>query len=234
MKTIINLIYPPICPICKTILPHDQKTICKPCMEELSLVTSPKCLKCGKQIESKEQEYCFDCDRLPKSFIKGYPVYIYQEPLKKAILDFKYQNKREYADFFAKSIIFTYEEELKHINPDGIVPIPLHQKKKKARGYNQAELIAKIIGKTLEIPVFPKYIERSTDTIPQKELNSKERMKNLKNAFKISENKVQLKKVLLIDDIYTSGATIEACTQILLMNGTNCVYYACIAIGNDI
>ena len=92
-------------------------------------------------------------------------------------------------------------------------------------------MLAQRLGKDLHIATYPRYLQRVVDTNPQKELNDKERMKNLKSAFKIGENKIKLKRVLLVDDIYTSGATIEACTKALLENGTETVYYTSVAIG---
>ena len=132
---------------------------------------------------------------------------------------------------YSSSICARYGERIKALRIDGLVPVPVHPHKKRTRGYNQAEVLAQRLGKDLHIATYPRYLQRVVDTNPQKELNDKERMKNLKSAFKIGENKIKLKRVLLVDDIYTSGATIEACTKALLENGTETVYYTSVAIG---
>ncbi len=95
------------------------------------------------------------------------------------------------------------------------MPIPLHRKRMRQRGYNQAELIARELGRLLEIPVRPRLLVRCVNTRPQKELNDKERKNNLKKAFKIGENGVQLECVLLVDDIYTTGSTMNGAAQTL-------------------
>lgn len=102
---------------------------------------------------------------------------------------------------------------------------------KRARGYNQAELLARELAVRLQAPVYPHYLIRRENTSPQKDLNQAARMKNLKNAFKIGRNKIKLRRILLVDDIYTSGATIEACTRTLLLSGAEEVYYTSVAIG---
>ena len=111
------------------------------------------------------------------------------------------------------------------------MPVPVHPHKRKVRGYNQAQLLAEELSKKIGVPVYKDYLVRIVDTSPQKELNDKARLGNLKNAFKLNENAIKLKKVLLVDDIYTSGATIEACTKVLLSAGTKEVFYTSVAIG---
>ena len=178
-----------------------------------------------------ESEYCGDCERIPKSFRRCYPVFSYEGAIKDSIYEFKYKNQREYAKFFCDCILKGYGGDLRDALFDGIVPVPVHSHKKKIRGYNQAELIAKELGKELNIPVYGTYLVRNSDTSPQKELDDAERMKNLKNAFKINQNSVKLDKVLLVDDIYTSGATMENCTRALMGGGVGDVCCVTVAIG---
>ncbi|MDO5154408.1 MAG: ComF family protein [Eubacteriales bacterium] len=172
-----------------------------------------------------------DCKKVVKSYEQGFPVFLYEEPMKKALYDFKYKNQRAYASFFASATEARYGEQFRRLHLDGIIPVPVHPNKKRKRGYNQAELLAKQLGKRLDVPVYSRYLLREIDTNPQKELDDKSRMKNLKNAFKLGENTIKLKKVLLVDDIYTSGATIEACTQVLKRENVEHVYYTSVAIG---
>ena len=188
-------------------------------------------MKCGKGINHEEDEYCEDCLKIPKSYEKGFPALWYLDGVKRSLYDFKYNNQREQGAFYSSCICARYGEQIKTRAIDGLVPVPVHPHKRRTRGYNQAEVLAKQLGKNLHITMYPRYLERVVDTNPQKELNDKERMKNLKSAFKIGENKIKLKRVLLVDDIYTSGATIEACTKVLLENETEAVYYTSVAIG---
>lgn len=227
----LDLLYPQHCPLCRKIRPYGERSICGECAGTLKWVEEPVCLKCGKGIDHAEDEYCEDCIRIPKSYQRGFPAFWYLDGVKTSLYDFKYNNQRGQASFYSSSICARYGERIKALRIDGLVPVPVHPHKKRTRGYNQAEVLAQRLGKDLHIATYPRYLQRVVDTNPQKELNDKERMKNLKSAFKIGENKIKLKRVLLVDDIYTSGATIEACTKALLENGAEMVYYTSVAIG---
>lgn len=172
-----------------------------------------------------------DCIAVPKSYKRGFPVFFYEEPLKAALYDFKYKNQRDYAVFFAECMAGSYGKTIAELDIDGLVPVPLHPHKRRVRGYNQAQLLAEELSKRLGIPVYKKQLIRTVETNPQKELNDRERMKNLKNAFQLGANAIKLEKVLLVDDIYTSGATIEACTKVLSDAGAREVYYISVAVG---
>lgn len=188
-------------------------------------------MKCGKTLDMEEKEYCGDCRRLPKSFKRGFPAFFYEGGIKSALYAFKYKNQRNYAEFFADCICRYYENEISRLDIEGMVPVPIHARKRRKRGYNQAELLARQLAKRIQTEVYSDYLVRRVETSPQKELNDKARMKNLNNAFKIGENKIKLKKILLVDDIYTSGATIEGCTRVLLSAGAEEVYYTSVAVG---
>lgn len=228
---LLDLIYPKRCAFCGEVRPFKELEVCETCLDKVKKVTVPRCLKCGKTIEDEEEEYCRDCEAIPKSFDGGFPVFFYEGAVKNALYEFKYNNQRVYASFFGECIDKCYGTHLRSLDIDGIVPVPVHPHKKRLRGYNQAEILAKEIGRRMQLPIYPNYLVRKVDTNPQKELNDVARMKNLKNAFKIGENTVKLKKILLVDDIYTSGATIEACTQVLKKAGVENIYYNSVAIG---
>lgn len=205
--------------------------MCRECLTKLKKIEPPYCMKCGKTLEREEEEYCQDCIRIPKSYERGYPVFFYAEPLKSALYDFKYKNRRENAAFFAECMAAHYGKEFERIGIEGLVPVPVHPHKKRIRGYNQADNLAKELSGRIKMPVYSDYLERKVDTSPQKELNDKARMKNLKNAFQLGKNTIKLNKILLVDDIYTSGATIEACTEVLRKAGIKEIYYTSVAIG---
>ncbi len=231
MNKILDIIYPRHCPLCGKVLVYQQGNACKECLQELKRVKPPVCFRCGKHIDEEETEYCQDCMTIPKRYIRGYPVFEYSGKLKQAIYEYKYKNQRIHTDFFVDCIYHCYKNEFSTLGIDGIIPIPIHKKRKKIRGYNQAELLAKQLGNRLHIPVYPNAVIRVIHTNPQKELGDKARVKNLKNAFKLGSNTIKLNKVLLVDDIYTTGATIDACTKILMDAGVKEVYYTSIAIG---
>lgn len=230
-NTLQKILYPPSCPLCGELIPISSGTVCKVCRAELSYIQQPVCLRCGKEIMDEEQELCEDCSNHTRSYIRGFPAMNYVTPLSESVADFKYHNRRDYAEFYAQEIVRCRGREILAVNPEALIPVPIHNAKLKKRGYNQAEVLAQEIGNILHIPVDTQVIQRCVNTIPQKTLNQEEREKNLKNAFISTDKIVKYKRVILVDDIYTTGATIEACTNILKDKGITDVYYTSICIG---
>ena len=179
------------------------------------------------------QEFCRDCGEKKHYFVQGKSLWIYEAEVKKSIYRFKYQNKREYAKGYAEEIAKQYGGWMQKKKIQAIVPIPLYKKKQKKRGYNQAQILAEELGRIWNLPVYTDLLVRIRDTKPQKMLSNTERKNNLKKAFKTTENIVQLKHILLVDDIYTTGSTLDAAAAVLLTAGAEEIYTCCIGIGKD-
>ena len=127
-----------------------------------------------------------------------------------------------------------YGRWLQAVRPDALIPVPVHASKKRLRGYNQSELIAQALSKLSGIPVNTSLIIRQKKTLPQKNLSGQERQNNLKRAFKIHRNDVKLNTIVVIDDIYTTGSTIDAMTETLMESGIQRVYFMTLAVGRGI
>ena len=231
IKIIKNLIYPRVCPLCNEIIDNGSDKTCRACKSVIPYISSPTCFKCGKEIDDDKKEYCEDCTQKPKLYIRGFPAMNYVPPVRESVADFKYRNKSSYADFFSYEIIKIHGRDIAQLAPEVLIPVPVHDKKLKTRGYNQAALLAKRLGEPLGIKVDEEILKRSVNTLPQKQLAPEERQKNLERAFILTEKKVQYRKVMLVDDIYTTGATIEACTKLLKAAGVKEIYYTSICIG---
>ncbi len=236
IEKLIELIYPPSCPMCEEIVIPKGNKICESCKDKLTLISEPRCKKCSKPIEQEEKEYCSDCEHKEFSFNYGYSLWIYEKDIQKSIIAFKYHHKKEYADFYTDEIVRHLGNKIRHIDPDIIVAVPIHWTKHRERGYNQAEILAINIGEAMGIMVIPELLRRNKKTLPQKQLSNKERLRNLQKAFEVNQkvyDKMPSKvdKVLLIDDIYTTGSTIEACTNILKKSGIKQVYFLTLCIG---
>lgn len=235
-QTILDIIYPVRCPICGEIVIPKGNKVCKDCKNKLPYISEPRCKKCSKPIEHEEKEYCSDCQRKNFHFDKGYAVWVYDEAMKHSVSNFKYHSKKEYAKFYTQEMVGLYGDRIKKLSPDLIVPIPIHRSKYLERGYNQADILACGIGKELGIPVLSNLLVRTKKTLPQKKLSDKERLRNLQEAFQFNENAAnfyhkKISKVLLVDDIYTTGSTIEACANVLKSQGTKEIYFIVLCIG---
>ena len=193
----------------------------------------PSCMKCGKPVADEKTEFCYDCSRRRHRFTRGGACLVYDRLMKASIGRFKYHNRREYADFYAQELYAGNRRMLASWEPDVLIPVPIHRNKYRKRGFNQAALVAERLGGLSGIPVDKTWLMRVVDTRPQKELNDAGRRENLKNAFQVAENDVDYKRVVLVDDIYTTGSTVDAACAVLLEAGVENVYFLSVCIGRD-
>jgi ComF family protein len=206
-------------------------TVCRECAEKVRLIHEPVCVRCGKPVADERKEYCSDCAKKHHLYKQGKAVYPYEGRVRQSMYRFKYSNRRAYADTYARAAAESYGEWFARIGVEVIVPIPMYGPKMRRRGYNQAEVFAKALGRETSIPVDTHLVKRVRNTRPQKELNDKARRENLKNAFQSDTNIVEYSRVLLVDDIYTTGSTIDAVAEVLLAAGVQYIYFICISIG---
>lgn len=232
-RKLINLLFPPRCPVCDDIIPLGEGLICHGCIPKLQYIGEPRCRRCGKQLSDEAAVYCGDCTKRKHIFDYGYAVYDYQS-MRKSIYRFKYNNRCEYAEFYAKDIYAKLGDEIRRMGADAIIPIPIHLSKLKSRGYNQAELVAAHLSRLTGIPMYGNLVKRIRKTVPQKELNTQERQNNLKKAFNISADVVKLNKTILVDDIYTTGSTLDAVASELKKCGVKEVYFITLCIGEGL
>ncbi len=251
MKMAINILYPAVCPLCTEVVSgtHGQSRPCPRCKAKLKYVGEARCMKCGKpqnQIGKTREnssavkyyeadgELCFDCQKTRHIYDQGAAVFEYTDGIKQSIYRYKYNGCRDFAVWYGDEMYEHLKVSLQMWQPEIIIPVPLHEKKKRKRGYNQAELIARRLGKLSGIGVDAESLVRSRETAPMKSLDDTERAENIKKAFTIASNTLKYKKVLLIDDIYTTGATVDACAKVLKESGVERVYCASLCIGRGV
>lgn len=232
-ENILDILCPKTCPMCDKIISRHEN-ICTTCHSKLVYIHEPKCKKCGKELRDDTKEYCTDCSVKKHYFKLNVAVFEYSDMVSKSLYKFKYHNRRTYARFYGEAIAKHCANDIRRWNPDVIVPVPIHYKKRIKRGYNQAALIARELGKEINIYVDEKYLYRVVNTRPMKELNKTTRKKNVENAFKIYKNVVKYKKIILVDDIYTTGSTLDACAKALLGAGASEVFCICMSVGYGI
>lgn len=190
-------------------------------------------MKCGKELEEEESEYCGDCARHKHLFDRGRALFAYQS-MADSIYRFKYKGRQEYAAFYAACIARQLGDWIRHCEAQALVPVPIHSAKRRARGYNQAETMARELGRITGIPVETDLVKRVRRTAPMKDLSVYERQNNLKRAFKICRNDVKLSTIIIIDDIYTTGSTIDAMSYELRRAGVKRIYFVALAIGRGV
>lgn len=227
-KLILDFLYPNRCCFCGKV---SEVSLCEACKKQVVYIGEPRCKKCGKPVRFQEQEYCHDCERMHFYYEQGKSIWLHQKPVSTSIYQFKYHNKRIFATYYAEEMYRLYGKWLRQCRIDVIIPVPLHKKRKRKRGYNQATILAQELGKRSGIPINQKAVVRVGRTTPQKVLNRQQRRRNLKNAFKVTKYWNKARNVLIIDDIYTTGSTIDALAQILKEKGAEKVWFLTISIG---
>jgi ComF family protein len=217
---IADLIFPPRCITCDNPLErHGPLPFCPSCLEEIHFIRSPLCPRCGVPFPATEGEdhLCGDCLRLEKPYAVARAVGRYEETLLTAIHRFKYKRRigtgevlgRIMADFAAGIW------NLKVI--DRIVPVPLHRKKLRERGFNQAVILAREISKRFGIPLDFMSLRRDVFTPPQVGLGREERSANVHGAFSARHpERLAGQRILLVDDVYTTGSTLAECARVLI------------------
>lgn len=225
-KFLLDALYPRVCPVCRDVVTPKGGLICTECREKLPYVTEPACMRCGRPVFSEQDEFCSSCSQQTFRYERGFAVFTYDDVMQQAVADFKYRNRRELAEFFAEELADVFQTKMYDLGAEVFVPVPVHKARKRYRGYNQAEVLCKLLARQTGIPM-RELLRRDRKTAPQKELDAADRLRNLEQAISLEpeEQGCKLPKtVVLVDDIYTTGSTAEACTRILLRAGIEKVF----------
>lgn len=243
VQEVLQILFPPRCAVCDEILEAEcicaGKMIHPACEAKLYPVGANVCFCCGRPLASEEREYCYNCIKRfrgtkPVYCRQGKAVYIYRGEIRKSVYRFKYSNRREYAGFYAQQAAETYADWIHRIGVDAIVPVPMYKPKMRRRGYNQAEIFGAGLAEICGLPLVKNGVRRIKNTRPQKYLSDEERKNNLKKAFQAADFIVKYKKILIVDDIYTTGSTVEAVAGELRRCGVEEVFFLALCTGEGI
>ncbi|RPJ63192.1 MAG: ComF family protein [Dehalococcoidia bacterium] len=211
---VIDLFFPRECIGCGKI----DDFICIQCAKKLSRLVPPLCPKCGKPEASGH--LCYECWGKSSNIDNVYSVFVFDGTMRKAVHSLKYHNLRAIAGCLGKYMASYYVAN--NLNGNILVPVPLHENRVRERGYNQSILLAREISRIVEIPVDAKLIKRTRDCISQaRTKNVEERRRNMENAFSPISDMISGMEIILIDDVCTSGATLEACATVLKKAGAS-------------
>ena len=226
---IIDFIFPPQCYICGKML-HDEDGLCFECLSKINFITNPRCYCCGRPFEFKLPQngksknlLCPKCLTKKPKFDRCISAVRYDDTSKKIILPFKHGDKTQLAKFMGKIMFNVGKELLK--DTDIIIPVPIHFTRLLKRKYNQASLIGNIISKLSKKNIQHNNLVRIVATKSQGHLNKTQRKQNIHNAFMIrAPQEIKGKNILLIDDVYTTGVTVNECAKTLKKNGAKKVF----------
>lgn len=233
-EAVLDIIYPVgiRCLICGSrkpdLMPSGE---CHECLDSLPFIVPPICPKCGKPV-LVQGEVCPDCEHRYHPFRQAMAILEYRRGVPELVHRFKYQGER----ILSKPMIewMTQGVKIKGWEFDIIVPVPLYPKRERKRGFNQAALLAEGIGRNLNKPVLRRNLVRVIDTQTQVSLDKYARIANLQGAFQIlNPSQFKDKTVLLVDDVYTTGATTDQCSRVILGAGARDVFVLTLATGRN-
>ena len=210
-----DLLFPPRCALCNAPLPPGTGLLClcADCLAGFPPLPFARCPRCALPLD--ENGVCADCRRATPPFTATAAIGLYDGRLREAIQRLKYRD-----DFrLAQPLGLLLARQVAKLGLiDRIVPVPLHITRLRQRTYNQSQLLAQAIGKELRIPPAPRTLKRLQATTPQQSLSGEERLANLRGMFALRDD-VRGLRVLLVDDVMTTGATLRECADVLLAGG---------------
>lgn len=230
----LDWLFPRRCALCDRVLKKTEKLVCRSCGAGIRRIEGPRCFHCGKPLQREEREYCRGCAGRASFFERGLAPFVYGGDIQESLMRFKYGGRQEYARFYAAMIDRSAGAAVCGVwRPEILVPIPLHARRYRKRGYNQAEVLARELSLLWNIPVDSGCISRVRNTKAQKGLGAAERKKNLREAFALTREGAEKKYgcILLVDDIYTTGSTAEAAARVFREHGAGRVYIVTVCVG---
>ena len=228
LRAIVSLLYPPVCTVCATVIGPGEY-LCRGCEEKTARIVRPFCARCSEPFEGAiiGQFTCANCSHRTIHFDAAVAAYRSRGIVREIIHDFKYGRQIYLRHLVSHWLCAALNDpRLRGHRFDVIVPVPLHPARKRERGFNQASLLAESLAVRVSIP--SRYVlERIRYTTTQTALDRTERMENLHNAFRLRKNaNVRGLHVLLIDDVLTTGSTLNECARILKAAGAISVHAA--------
>lgn len=222
-KFIELVFFPSHCQLCSSFLERPgERVVCRSCLGKLKPHAASYCLCCGKFFEGAGNPHlCQDCLQAPPPFARHRSCAKYRGELKDLILLFKYRHLGILGKYLARFAceVLAGQEDL-WWDVDAIIPVPLHPKRKKERGFNQAQVLAKELARMKGIELVERCLVKIKNIVPQTSLEAEQRRKNVRGAFRVKrEENLKGKIVILVDDVYTTGSTLRECSKVLRKAG---------------
>lgn len=220
LSSFTDVIFPPLCIVCGTVINETAtQSFCAECHRQINIIRSPQCTQCGLPFSNPEGEdhFCGECASTQQYFSVARAVGHYEKALLEAIHKFKYGGKIFVGEVLGRLMAEKEYDSLAVEHYTLIIPIPLHGKRLRERGYNQSLILAKEVARRFSISLDFSILRRNIPTKPQTNLKKKERMANVKGAFEVKNpERIRGQRILLIDDVYTTGSTVRECSRVLL------------------
>ncbi len=227
-RHLLRILYPDVCPLCRTQRPTEDTGVCRECHRELRYVHDPVCRSCGGPLLT-DHAVCRECDSDPRPWTHAATGFCFEGLARNGIHRFKYSGDVSIVPLLAAQAWRSWQRLYPDLQIDFLAPVPLHWMRRLTRGYNQAELACIEINRLANIPVV-NALKRCRWTSPQASLSKARRKKNLSKAFLVCDpDEIRDKHILLVDDVMTTGATLAECSKLLLKQGAATVHVLTLA-----
>ena len=235
----LNMVLPPRCIKCGQVL-SERNGICAECFAKITFISAPLCHCCGRpfaggaDVKFGAVQYCGECLRKKRHlFALQRSAFIYDDESKDLILNLKFRDRTATAETLA-DLLYTAGSDIWKEKPDLIIPVPIHRLRLLQRRYNQSALLCGYLARKTGIAADYEALVRQRNTVPQVQLSGAARRNNLKQAFAVAyPQNIKGKKVVLIDDVSTTGSTLNECAKVLRKAGANAIYSLTLARTED-
>jgi ComF family protein len=233
LTAFLDILFPPLCHVCRTFVPGQEEIhLCGVCRAKVAPIHSPLCPVCGAPFATENgiDHPCGQCLTARPPFIRARSASRFEGTVQELIHRFKYGKKIHLARPLGLLTARALADFAGEAAPDLIVPVPLHCKRLRERGFNQSQLLGRVLGKQWSVPLSVNNLRRVRWTEPQVGLPAPERERNVRSAFAVSDPAhFKEKRLLLIDDVYTTGSTVEECARTLKRAGAAEVWVITVA-----
>ena len=219
-QALLDLLFPPTCASCEELTGDDGFPLCSSCYSKLEFIKEPYCMSCGRYFPAATTSHlCGECLRAPRAFDKARSLFHYEKSIKELLHNFKFSGDMSSLNTFYE--LSRQSSVLSDLSPaELILPVPLHINRLRERGFNQALLLAKALFPDKKQSIRYDILLRSSNSCPQTGLNGAKRRQNLRNAFTVSKAEdLRNSTVLLVDDVFTTGTTVQECAKTLKKAG---------------
>ncbi len=208
---VADLLLPQSCALCGELLDHSKPPVCPICREGFEEILPPVCQRCGQPYQGAG--VCPDCRQHDSALVMLRSGFAFGGSMSRAITRLKYGHQRQLAPYLARILANELQPEINFSSYDLLVAVPLHRKRLAERGFNQSALLARELGAALQIETAPQLLRRTRPTPSQSKTHGRrQRAENLRGAFTLRAGaRIAGKRICLVDDVVTSGATLEAC-----------------------
>lgn len=226
-RALLDLALPPRCHLCRVLIEEDDAVqLCPRCLDTLPLLTSPCCSRCGQPFEGAGEDHpCSRCLHASPPWEQARAAMLYEQDCRELIQRFKFRHETRLRRPLALLIARQLADFATNAAADCLIPVPLHLRRLRERGFNQSLLLAEQLSNSWKLPLLRQALRRTRWTTPQIELDAEHRAANLQHAFSVTApEQILNKRIMLVDDVFTTGATLAECSRTLRAAGASAVY----------